>query len=708
MKKIIFLILLFLAPQAGAMDVYTYLDLSQQLAYEMDNLREAKKISDTIKIQKSRDLIKALVTRNTVNMEIRGQPLLTWSALCQEKELFKFFLELGADVKAKKKRKTALYFAAEIGDCEIIQALIKKNAIIDIEWEDLREPLYIATRKGHIGAVQLLLDNYPKKPIPHEFLVSMMTSAISGGHEKLIELLPAYGIDMHEEGNFFLDHALLFSTEQCIETILNYDFDINVSNHYLTPLQRACERIRNSKIINLLLAHKADPNAHEGCTRTPLEFVIKKGHEHTEKVIQSFFVSTHFPLSESTKERALNCAIENYNIKALKIILEHFTAINADALNQAAYLLHHDKQYFWDKRLKVIKLLIKFGAYKFLNELCFSYLESLKREIPTINLNDPSLSSYVLFFNDAKQGNFEMIKDFLKDVDSNAHKGYIKGFDINTRDENYDTLLHHAVRHRNREIAQLLLTHGADLKAINKAGQSPVQLAVDLEMPGIIDINTIRNEHNETLLHQAVRKRNASQVKKLLAMGADPTLTNNRGLNPVQLVMKTPWGPRFVGLFVHAATPLKHPAPNLFKDQIATIEQHLEHIKAYNSKKKLLSLARIGYIATAAGGLALATYSIVQAIRTRKRSGLFETFKKHWIKFSSAGIAAGAAGALSVVHFRGQDQLTKQKQNLDQEKKSIVQGLTSVKGFIKPDPLDSAELASQKLKLVELIKQIGA
>lgn len=55
---------------------------------------------------------------------------------------------------------------------------------------------------------------------------------------------------------------------------------------------------------------------------------------------------------------------------------------------------------------------------------------------------------------------------------------------------------------------------------------------------GAYDVNSIRNPHykNDTLLHQAARMGSLELVAYLLNMGADPTITNDQGLAPVDVI----------------------------------------------------------------------------------------------------------------------------------------------------------------------------
>ena len=110
-----------------------------------------------------------------------------------------------------------------------------------------------------------------------------------------------------------------------------------------------------------------------------------------------------------------------------------------------------------------------------------------------------------------------------------------------------DTALHAAGFSYNTEMAQDLITRGADIRASNRRGAEPLHAAV-IGSPGSTTCGTQRanalsfsiSSRREriptqpppgalTPLHRAVRNRCSAAVEALLGAGADPHLQNNSG-----------------------------------------------------------------------------------------------------------------------------------------------------------------------------------
>ena len=114
-----------------------------------------------------------------------------------------------------------------------------------------------------------------------------------------------------------------------------------------------------------------------------------------------------------------------------------------------------------------------------------------------------------------------------------------------------DTALHLAAAGRRAEIAQLLLTAGADPNsAANHRQSGPLHYAADGYWNAVKQVETIQclldagaainapDKNGATPLHRAVRTRSAAAVKCLLERGADPLLKNKPGSTPFHLAVQ--------------------------------------------------------------------------------------------------------------------------------------------------------------------------
>jgi hypothetical protein len=118
-----------------------------------------------------------------------------------------------------------------------------------------------------------------------------------------------------------------------------------------------------------------------------------------------------------------------------------------------------------------------------------------------------------------------------------------------------DTPLHVAAAGYRIEIAEALLTAGADVKAKNRRHAQPLHYASDgsLEAPNwnadrqvamlrlLLDAGAdtgAQDKNGATPLHRAVRTRCSAAVRYLLQAGADPAIRNKPGSTPFHLAVQ--------------------------------------------------------------------------------------------------------------------------------------------------------------------------
>ena len=110
-----------------------------------------------------------------------------------------------------------------------------------------------------------------------------------------------------------------------------------------------------------------------------------------------------------------------------------------------------------------------------------------------------------------------------------------EGFDVNTKDDFHDTLLHHA---KNEDITQFLIKSGADVNIQNKTGYIPLHLAkTEGQVKALISagskINVIDFYSGYTPLHLFCQKDFFEGIKLLLEAGAYVNVQNDGGNTPL-------------------------------------------------------------------------------------------------------------------------------------------------------------------------------
>ena len=114
-----------------------------------------------------------------------------------------------------------------------------------------------------------------------------------------------------------------------------------------------------------------------------------------------------------------------------------------------------------------------------------------------------------------------------------------------------DTALHMAAAAFRRDVAALLVTHGAGCRAKNRRGAEPIHYAADANRwEPAAQVETIeylvsvgadpdaRDRSGVSPLHRAVRTRSLPAVRALLDGGANPRLLNGSGSTPLHLAVQ--------------------------------------------------------------------------------------------------------------------------------------------------------------------------
>jgi ankyrin repeat protein len=112
-----------------------------------------------------------------------------------------------------------------------------------------------------------------------------------------------------------------------------------------------------------------------------------------------------------------------------------------------------------------------------------------------------------------------------------------------------DTALHIAAAAHQRELAESLVTRGADVRARNRRGAEPLHYAADGGPDAqqcdvityLVDVGADPNAMDKSgvaPLHRAVRNRCSAAVSALIENGADPLLMNGSGSTPLHLAVQ--------------------------------------------------------------------------------------------------------------------------------------------------------------------------
>lgn len=147
-----------------------------------------------------------------------------------------------------------------------------------------------------------------------------------------------------------------------------------------------------------------------------------------------------------------------------------------------------------------------------------------------------------------KNGANNKVSPFMAAIKNNEFETCLKlidsGEDINTSDENGETILHRAIDKEDYELCKILIEKGANLNAQNHYGETPLLLAArknNIQLCSMLinkgcDI-TIQNRVGATLPHIIAEIGNTDFFSKLINMGVDFNVKDKFGKTPYLLAM---------------------------------------------------------------------------------------------------------------------------------------------------------------------------
>lgn len=150
----------------------------------------------------------------------------------------------------------------------------------------------------------------------------------------------------------------------------------------------------------------------------------------------------------------------------------------------------------------------------------------------------------------SKGGNRQPIFFMVHANDTNEVRNLIRqGTNVNIKNLNGSTPLHIACIRGNVEMIELLIKSGADVRALDNEGDTPLtklqndiftmSCAISYIIDRGDDVNIIKDAEGDTFLHWACSHGYLDLVRKLVEHGAQLNVTNRRGQTPLDLAKDT-------------------------------------------------------------------------------------------------------------------------------------------------------------------------
>ena len=379
-----------------------------------------------------------------------------------------------------------LHLAAGRGAIESMRLLLGRGTDANVRDRRLRTPLHYAAEEGQEEAVRLLAERGAEVNAQDEQGWTPMRLAVHGGNVEVLRLLADRGAEtdifaMAALGDVDRTSALLDEDPALVKAR-----DETTSG--FSPLHYAAQYGRR-ELAELLLAKGADPEGADALGTTPLRIAATGGHKEVADALMDsgakvdIFVASAFGDVESTR----------------RLLQEDPGRANArhrsTPLRLAAERGH----------VEVIEFLLAAGA-------------------------------------DVNAETFEGTP--LHGAAAQGHKAAVElllagGADVNVRDRDGWTPLHCAAYYGHRDIAELLLARGADLDVHTAASLGRDEVLATLLRVRPQFAASRFGAAAGTALHWAARAGQVEAVKLLLAAGADARAGDSKGKTPVAWALET-------------------------------------------------------------------------------------------------------------------------------------------------------------------------
>lgn len=427
-----------------------------------------------------------------------------------------------------------------------------------------------------------------KHPQTHETALHCAAASPYPKRKQVCELLLRKGANINEKTKDFLTPLHVASEKahnDVVEVVVKHEAKVNaLDNLGQTSLHRAahCGHLQTCR---LLLSSGCDPSivSLQGFT------ALQMGTESVQQLLQE-----GIPLGNSDADRQLLEAAKAGDVDTVKKLCTVQSVNCRDIEGRQSTPLHFAAGY---NRVSVVEYLLQHGADVHakdkgglvpLHNACsyghYEVAELLVKHGAVVNVAD--LWKFTPLHEAAAKGKYEICKlllqhgadptkknrdgntplDLVKDGDTDiqdllrgdaalldaAKKGCLARVkklcspdNVNCRDTQgrHSTPLHLAAGYNNLEVAEYLLQHGADVNAQDKGGLIPLHNAASY---GHVDVAALLIKYNAcvnatdkwafTPLHEAAQKGRTQLCALLLAHGADPTLKNQEGQTPLDLV----------------------------------------------------------------------------------------------------------------------------------------------------------------------------
>ena len=383
-------------------------------------------------------------------------------------DVVKYLIKCGANVNACEGESwTPLETAVHENAADIVKILLEAGANPQICSEKSESSLIMAADWGYVDIIEMLLEAGADPNSEYEDNYTPLAVACRWGHAEAAELLLKAGANPHATDSCYNDSILMDAAEgnnpKCIKMLLERNVDVNHVNYDdETVLLYAVLHQNNEKIVSMLLEAGANPNITGGELGSPLSIVMHDKEFRSAELLIKF--GAKFPKSE---DYYADEVLENindhtlfYNIKDNGISFRtDDEAVILYAKHACSYLLR-----------KALEAGANSNALDDKGKSALSWAHEHPRHPQGCTsrlIRQGATFSPDMLISAVRLRQREIVTAIMEGT-----------VDVNVTDERGCSALHYAARSGKTYFISSLLLKGANLEQRNKAGYTPLLLAL--------------------------------------------------------------------------------------------------------------------------------------------------------------------------------------------------------------------------------------
>ena len=440
------------------------------------------------------------IMKQDENMNFTFESALLEAANIGNNEVIQFLLKLGSDVDhCNKEGTTALKLASESGHEQVVKSLVSAGAKLNIQDNDKWTALMIASGKGHTEIVEQLLKEHADINIQDNEGWTALMIASENGHIHIIEQILNENANVNTKNKNGLTALLIASQNghtQVVEQLLKEHADVNTqTNDGWTALMIASQN-DHTEVVEQLLKEHADVNTQTNDGWMALMIASQNGH--TQVVEQ--LLKKHADVNIQNKEgvTALMKAIEKGHTEIVEQLLKEHANVNIQSKKGVTALMIASQ----NGHTQVIEQLLKEDA----------------------DVNFQNKNGWTALMIASQNGHTQVVEQLLKE-----HA------DINTQTNDGWTALMIASQNGHTQVVEQLLKEHADVNIQDNEGWTALMISSQNGHTQVIeqllkehaDVNIQDNEGWSALMIASQNGHN-QVIEQLLKEDADVNIQNKK------------------------------------------------------------------------------------------------------------------------------------------------------------------------------------